>query len=218
MQNCYVPHFTEVEKAHSTIKKRGEKQTPQEKERAREKARKRMARRREEDRELAKQREERLRLEVDAKVRRKYPEIWNLVHSDKFQRWWEENTGEAFRWLPGSPELAVKSINDWIHFIRHPEDRWVLVRAVVETGYENLSCQERSALLRKLCAPPWRDRQKIKEIYERRDILNEAGGTYHVDHIIPIQGGKVCGLHVHDNLQVLKASENLRKSNKFECS
>lgn len=38
---------------------------------------------------------------------------------------------------------------------------------------------------------------------------------YEVDHIIPIKGSTICGLHVLRNLQVLPRSENRRKANKF---
>lgn len=58
--------------------------------------------------------------------------------------------------------------------------------------------------------PKWADLEKIKSIYQERPE------GFHVDHIIPLQGGKVSGLHVPENLQYLKAEDNIKKSNKFK--
>lgn len=57
--------------------------------------------------------------------------------------------------------------------------------------------------------PSWADLSKIKEIYKN------CPEGYHVDHIIPLQGTNVSGLHVENNLQYLTAQENLQKHNKF---
>ena len=73
---------------------------------------------------------------------------------------------------------------------------------------------------RKLKATPsWLSKQHfeaIKEFYKEAKRLEDLfGELYHVDHIVPLQGAHVCGLHVPWNLQVLTASENMSKSNKL---
>lgn len=62
---------------------------------------------------------------------------------------------------------------------------------------------------RKLRIPKWADLEAIADFYE-----NCPEGM-HVDHIIPLQGEIVSGLHVLNNLQYLSALDNIRKGNKY---
>lgn len=71
--------------------------------------------------------------------------------------------------------------------------------------------------VRRLRIPPWADRNAIAATYrEARRLTIETGVVHHVDHIVPIQGRLVSGLHVENNLCVLVATENVRKHNKFD--
>jgi CRP-like cAMP-binding protein len=66
-----------------------------------------------------------------------------------------------------------------------------------------------------MAMPPWADREKIETVYRIAEEFKALGLDVHVDHIIPLQGKTVSGLHVHDNLRVILASDNISKGNKL---
>lgn len=65
--------------------------------------------------------------------------------------------------------------------------------------------------------PKWLDEDHfwmIKEIYLLASLREKLTNiNWEVDHIVPLQGKLVCGLHVPWNLQVITRTENRRKSN-----
>lgn len=64
--------------------------------------------------------------------------------------------------------------------------------------------------------PKWADENKIKEIYkECCRLTNQDNISYEVDHIVPLQSDKVCGLHCEANLRIITSSENRKKKNKW---
>lgn len=79
------------------------------------------------------------------------------------------------------------------------------------------SAKRRSIKLQ--ASPPWLTKaqhEEIKDMYRQAKELEKIffNRKFHVDHIIPLQGKDVCGLHVPWNLQILTAEENIAKSNK----
>lgn len=83
-----------------------------------------------------------------------------------------------------------------------------------ENKQEYLARNAKRRALKLKATPSWSETDLIKEFY-----VNCPEGC-HVDHVIPLQGELVCGLHVIVNLQYLTARDNLSKGNKFiaNCS
>jgi hypothetical protein len=75
------------------------------------------------------------------------------------------------------------------------------------TYYKEKAARRRAKKLER--TPKWADLDKIKQIYD------ECPPGFHVDHIIPLQGKLVSGLHTPENLQYLSKEENLAKGNSF---
>lgn len=66
--------------------------------------------------------------------------------------------------------------------------------------------------------PPWADVRAIQAFYaEARRLTRETGIPHEVDHVIPLQGAAVSGLHVHTNLRVVTRMENRMKSNRMRA-
>jgi len=67
--------------------------------------------------------------------------------------------------------------------------------------------------------PGWLTKEDLGKIQEFYNVAQKKtrieGIEYHVDHIIPLQGENISGLHVLDNLQVIRAKENLSKHNRY---
>ena len=74
--------------------------------------------------------------------------------------------------------------------------------------YKDKTNKRRAIKLRAI--PKFANLDKIREIYKN------CPKGYHVDHIIPLKGVNVCGLHVPWNLQIITRKENLCKSNRYE--
>ncbi|MFZ4708219.1 MAG: hypothetical protein ACOYMH_00065 [Zwartia sp.] len=67
-----------------------------------------------------------------------------------------------------------------------------------------------------LRTPKWANLLEIESIYkECQKISKETGILHHVDHIVPLKGKIVSGLHWEDNLQIIPAKLNMQKNNSW---
>lgn len=84
---------------------------------------------------------------------------------------------------------------------------------------KNASEGKRRAIQIQAC-PSWLSKDDVKLIESTyamaRWLTLTCFQNYHVDHIIPLNNSKVCGLHVPWNLQILSATDNMSKGNRLE--
>ena len=137
--------------------------------------------------------------------------VWHAAHKET-----ENARNRAWR---KNNQLKANSVSALWHE-KHPERQ----EGYSKTNYTRhkphfvAKCaKRRAAKLR--ATPPWLTKEQLRRIedfYAEAARLQAADGIKrHVDHIYPLQGKTVCGLHVPWNLQILTSAANLRKSNKL---
>jgi len=81
--------------------------------------------------------------------------------------------------------------------------------------YRAAAAKRRASLLK--ATPAWANFSVINLYYEFAELLTEVTGIEHeVDHVVPLQGKSVSGLHIETNLCVITKHDNRVKSNSFE--
>ena len=128
---------------------------------------------------------------------KKYQKKWYQDNIERQSQLYQENSAERKlrqkEWYKKNRKQALEARKKYVQLNR---------------GKINALCAKRRAIKLQR-TPSWADLEAIKKFYEN------CPKGYHVDHIIPLQGKIVSGLHVLSNLQYLTAEENLKKSNTY---
>lgn len=151
--------------------------------------------------------------------RRRYPRIFDYLDSPEFHRWYERAAGFPFR--ADYYAFSHPSIIEWLVQEAHESGRLKRLDWEEKIGTlqdPSVPTKDRRRLALTLGTPKWADKGDIRDIYAERDRMNiesPPGVEYEVDHIVPLLGKDVCGLHCADNLRVIEVRENRSKSNRI---
>jgi 5-methylcytosine-specific restriction endonuclease McrA len=135
------------------------------------------------------------------------------------KQWRRENADKALehgkKWRAKNPERYLELLRDWRSknsgLIAEYSRNWRASNQHKKAADDALRYS-----LETIATPVWINRKAICEFYAESARRTKATGiAHHVDHIVPLRSNVVCGLHNEFNLQVLTASENLSKSNRY---
>ena len=155
---------------------------------------------------------------------RAYQKVWYEENKEK-------NNADSRAWYVANKEQAKATAKAWQlankEQAKATSKAWNLankekIKAYCRAWYEANpgkaaahTVKRRAAKLHRTVS--WSNKKLIRQIYKQaKELTIETGESYHVDHIIPLQGKFVSGLHVETNLQILLAHDNISKSNKFQ--
>ena len=141
------------------------------------------------------------------------------IVSERNRRWREENKEYRKKHYETNKERVSRTNKKY-----YEANRERRAKQSHEWGKANrdktrsIGARRRSAKLN--ASPPWItsvEKAQIRNFYTLAVMQGEESGqTYHVDHIHPLKHPLICGLNVPANLQILEASVNCSKNNKFE--
>lgn len=137
------------------------------------------------------------------------------------------------KWVKDNPERVSELSKQHYHSMS-PEERYERHRKYVDKDPERFKqyykkwasnnkdkvayfASEKRAKMKQATIKDMSAQEKnaIKALFKlAQQQTKDLGTPYHVDHIVPLQSDKVCGLHCLANLRVILGSENIKKNNK----
>lgn len=147
---------------------------------------------------------------IRTEERKLYEKEYRIKNRDKinlYNRAYNKNNRDKRRkieikWRTSNPDKVAE-------YNKKSGAKWAKNNAGLKNA---ITAKRRSALKHRTV--PWADQNKIKSFYlEAAKMTRETGVSHEVDHILPLQGRTVSGLHVENNLQIIPRRDNRRKKN-----
>lgn len=143
------------------------------------------------------------RIEASRKWRKNHPQYAREYH---------------IKWRAKNKEYVNEKSREWS--LKNKGKRKEIRRKYAQNNRHKLNATAaKRRFLKELATPKWTTKEmldRIEGVYlAAQELKKFAGCLLEVDHIIPLQGKEVCGLHVFWNLQLLTPEENVKKGNKL---
>lgn len=136
---------------------------------------------------------------------------WIKTHPEYQREWRRENSEYNKEWNLANGEYRKQYYKKWkLDNLEQQKEYHKEYKKENAAKVAASNAQRRSSKLQ--ATPKWLTKEQFKQIQE---FYERCPKGYHVDHIVPLQGENVSGLHVPWNLQILSASDNIKKSNKL---
>lgn len=161
------------------------------------------------------QKKERKRRKSNPEKTKEKDRLKNVRQKEKRMEWerkqWESNPEYRLKKRERKRKYTAKNRE---HYQEYNRSYQKLNKASLRENSARRRASEKNA------SPPWLTEDQLKEMKDiywlAVDLKAVTGENYHVDHIVPLQGKNVCGLHVPWNLQVLPADINIGKGNRYD--
>lgn len=149
----------------------------------------------------------------------KYSRQWgvkNFKYKAEHRRQWRKANrkhclGYERQWREANPEYKAEYNRRWRKANPEYYRQWVKDNPAAAAAKR---AKYRASKLK--ATPTWANQNRITDMYAAARLLTEQTGiAIHVDHIVPLQGKDVTGLHCEANLQLLPADANLSKGNRL---
>jgi hypothetical protein len=136
----------------------------------------------------------------------------------KYEQRKEAHTVKAKEWRDANKDSQAIRVKAWRE--ANPEQTKHIYRDWAQRNKDKVNAKWMQREAAKKCrTPQWLTEDDLWTMEQAYDIASKRksqfGFDWHVDHIVPLQGKTVSGLHVPWNLQVIPALANRQKSNRF---